>query len=93
MDHLGGRSELRGLTGRCANVLDSLRGGGPIAPALSDSDTMPLPERMATLKDLVSRARRPDGASESADPTLIVTNLGDQGVEAVFGVIQRPEER
>ncbi|WP_237546025.1 2-oxo acid dehydrogenase subunit E2 [Streptomyces sp. SID1046] len=30
-------------------------------------------------------------ASETADPTLTVTNLGDQGVEAVFGVIYPPQ--
>ncbi|WP_330300674.1 2-oxo acid dehydrogenase subunit E2 [Streptomyces sp. NBC_00503] len=73
-------------------VAVSLRGGGLVAPALTDADTMPLPELMATLKDLVSRARGGRlRASETADPTLTVTNLGDQGVEAVFGVIYPPQ--
>ncbi len=47
---------------------------------------------MSALRDLVSRARA--GAlrsSEMADPTLTVTNLGDQGVEEVFGVIYPPQ--
>lgn len=73
-------------------VAVSLRGGGLVAPALTDADTMPLPELMATLKGLVSRARGGRlRASETADPTLTVTNLGDQGVEAVFGVIYPPQ--
>jgi hypothetical protein len=39
---------------------------------------------------LVARARtgRLRG-SETTDPTITVTNLGDQGVESVFGVITR----
>lgn len=70
----------------------SLRGGGLVAPALADADRMPLPELMASLKDLVSRARHGRlRASETADPTLTVTNLGDQGVESVFGVIYPPQ--
>uniref|UniRef100_A0AAU2K1N2 Dihydrolipoamide acetyltransferase component of pyruvate dehydrogenase complex n=1 Tax=Streptomyces sp. NBC_00049 TaxID=2903617 RepID=A0AAU2K1N2_9ACTN len=73
-------------------VAVSLRGGGLVAPALADADTTPLPELMATLKGLVSRARSGRlRASETADPTLTVTNLGDQGVEAVFGVIYPPQ--
>ncbi|MFJ1566466.1 dihydrolipoamide acetyltransferase family protein [Streptomyces erythrochromogenes] len=73
-------------------VAVSLRGGGLVAPALADADTMPLPELMATLKGLVSRARSGRlRASETADPTLTVTNLGDQGVEAVFGVVYPPQ--
>ncbi|WP_445269484.1 2-oxo acid dehydrogenase subunit E2 [Streptomyces sp. DSM 41634] len=73
-------------------VAVSLRGGGLVAPALTDADTMPLAELMATLKGLVARARGGRlRASETADPTLTVTNLGDQGVEAVFGVIYPPQ--
>ncbi|MFD6230309.1 dihydrolipoamide acetyltransferase family protein [Streptomyces sp. NPDC060232] len=70
----------------------SLRGGGLVAPALADADRMPLTDVMAALKDLVSRARHGRlRASETADPTLTVTNLGDQGVESVFGVIYPPQ--
>ncbi|MFJ3927070.1 dihydrolipoamide acetyltransferase family protein [Streptomyces sp. NPDC090022] len=70
----------------------SLRGGGLVAPALADADRLPLPDLMATLKDLVARARRGRlRSSETADPTLTVTNLGDQGAEAVYGVIYPPQ--
>ena len=40
------------------------------------------------------RAGREPGSlrsSEMSDPTITVTNLGDQGVEAVFGVIYPPQ--
>ncbi|WP_225101630.1 2-oxo acid dehydrogenase subunit E2 [Streptomyces sp. CoH27] len=73
-------------------VAVSLRGGGLVAPALHDADTLALPQLMAALKDLVTRARtgRLRG-SEVSDATLTVTNLGDQGVETVFGVIYPPQ--
>lgn len=73
-------------------VAVSLRGGGLVAPALHDADQLRLPELMDRLKDLVARARsgRLTG-SQMSDPTLTVTNLGDQGVEAVHGVIYPPQ--
>ncbi len=47
---------------------------------------------MARMRDLVVRARsgRLRG-SELTDGTITVTNLGDQGVESVFGVIYPPQ--
>ncbi|MFJ3974142.1 dihydrolipoamide acetyltransferase family protein [Streptomyces sp. NPDC090021] len=70
----------------------ALRGGGLVAPALADADRMPLGDVMATMKDLVLRARHGRlRASETADPTVTVTNLGDQGVESVLGVIYPPQ--
>ncbi|MGW6544260.1 dihydrolipoamide acetyltransferase family protein [Streptomyces massasporeus] len=73
-------------------VAVSLRGGGLVAPALHDADTLELPLLMAALKDLVTRARTGRlRASEVSDATITVTNLGDQGVEAVFGVIYPPQ--
>jgi pyruvate dehydrogenase E2 component (dihydrolipoamide acetyltransferase) len=73
-------------------VAVSLRGGGLIAPALHDADRLALPDLMEQLKDLVARSRggRLTG-SEMADPTITVTNLGDQGVELVHGVIYPPQ--
>ena len=47
---------------------------------------------MRALRDLVARARA--GAlrgSEMTDPTITVTNLGEQGVATVFGVIYPPQ--
>ncbi|WP_225800978.1 2-oxo acid dehydrogenase subunit E2 [Streptomyces sp. NK15101] len=73
-------------------VAVSLRGGGLVAPALAHADALSVAEVMAALKDLVARARGGRlRASETADPSLTVTNLGDQGVEAVFGVVYPPQ--
>jgi pyruvate dehydrogenase E2 component (dihydrolipoamide acetyltransferase) len=73
-------------------VAVSLRGGGLVAPAIHDADTLALDDLMAAVRDLVGRARagRLRG-SEMTDPTLTVTNLGDQGVESVMGVIYPPQ--
>ncbi|MFE1313699.1 2-oxo acid dehydrogenase subunit E2 [Streptomyces sp. NPDC058755] len=73
-------------------VAVSLRGGGLVAPALHHADTLALPQLMTALKDLVARARtgRLRG-SEVSDATITVTNLGEQGVETVFGVIYPPQ--
>jgi pyruvate dehydrogenase E2 component (dihydrolipoamide acetyltransferase) len=73
-------------------VAISLRRGGLVAPALHDVDTKPLPQLMAELGDLVQRTRAGSlRSSEIADPTITVTNLGDQGVDAVYGVIYPPQ--
>ena len=73
-------------------VAVSLRGGGLIAPALHDADAVSLEELMARMKDLASRARSGHlRSSEMSDPTLTVTNLGDQGVDLVQGVIYPPQ--
>lgn len=73
-------------------VAVSLRGGGLVAPAIHDADRLDLPALMAALRDLVARARAGRlRRAEMADPTLTVTNLGDQGVESVHGVIYPPQ--
>lgn len=73
-------------------VAISLRGGGLMAPAVRDADRLPLTALMAALRDLVARTRsgRLRG-SELTDATITVTNLGDQGVEFVHGVIYPPQ--
>ncbi|MFD5466765.1 dihydrolipoamide acetyltransferase family protein [Kitasatospora sp. NPDC127059] len=73
-------------------VAVALRGGGLVAPAIHDAADLTPAELMARLRDLVARARagRLRG-SETSDPTITVTSLGDQGVEAVFGVIYPPQ--
>jgi pyruvate dehydrogenase E2 component (dihydrolipoamide acetyltransferase) len=44
------------------------------------------------MSDLVKRARAGSlRSSELADATVTVTNLGDQGAEAVYGVIYPPQ--
>ncbi len=73
-------------------VAISLRQGGLVAPALHDTDRQSLGELMRNLRDLVKRARAGSlRSSELSDPTITVTSLGEQGVEAVFGVIYPPQ--
>jgi pyruvate dehydrogenase E2 component (dihydrolipoamide acetyltransferase) len=73
-------------------VAISLRAGGLIAPALHDVADKPLDRLMHELADLVRRCRAGGlRSSELSDPTVTVTHLGDQGVEAVFGVIYPPQ--
>ena len=73
-------------------VAISLRQGGLIAPAILDADQKSLPELMTSLRDLVSRTRNGKlRSSEMTASTITVTNLGDQGVEEVYGVIYVPQ--
>jgi pyruvate dehydrogenase E2 component (dihydrolipoamide acetyltransferase) len=70
----------------------SLRGGGLLAPAIHDADDLGLDALMGKLRDIVGRARSGRlRSSEMSDPTITVTNLGDQGVEEVYGVIYPPQ--
>jgi len=70
----------------------ALRGGGLVAPALRDADRLPLPALMASLRDLIGRARASGlRSSELTDPTITVTSLGDRGAESVLGVIYPPQ--
>ncbi len=73
-------------------VAIALRGGGLVAPALHDVQAKPLAQLMRELADLVQRARAGSlRSSEMSDPTITVTNLGDQGVASVLGVIYPPQ--
>ena len=69
-------------------VAISLRQGGLVNPAIHDVDKKGLEDLMENMLDLVNRARTGHlRSSEISDGTITVTNLGDQGVESVFGVI------
>ena len=70
----------------------ALRGGGLVAPAIHDTDTLDLEAVMAATRDLVERSRtgRLRG-SEMMDPTITLTALGDRGVDSVTGVIFPPQ--
>jgi pyruvate dehydrogenase E2 component (dihydrolipoamide acetyltransferase) len=73
-------------------VAVSLRGGGLIAPVLRDADGGSLRQLMAALREAVNRARRGTlRSSELGGASATVTNLGEQGVEKVFGVIHPPQ--
>ncbi|HEX9786836.1 MAG TPA: dihydrolipoamide acetyltransferase family protein [Candidatus Binatia bacterium] len=73
-------------------VAISLRQGGLINPAIHEVDKKNLDELMENMLDLVNRARTGHlRSSELSDGTITVTNLGEQGVESVFGVIYPPQ--
>ena len=70
----------------------SLRGGGLVAPALHDVDRKAVDVVSRELVELVTRARTGRlRSSEVTDATLTVTNLGERGVEAVYGIIYPPQ--
>lgn len=73
-------------------VAVSLRGGGLVTPAVHDAAGLTTVELMARLKDLALRGRTGRlRSSELTGATITVTNLGDQGVESVTGVIFPPQ--
>ena len=73
-------------------VAISLRGGGLVAPAIRDAGHKDVDTLMRELRELVQRARAGRlRSSELSDPTVTVTNLGDQGVETVYGIIYPPQ--
>jgi pyruvate dehydrogenase E2 component (dihydrolipoamide acetyltransferase) len=70
----------------------ALRQGGLIAPAIHHVDRKSLDELMEALRDLIPRVRAGRlRSSEMTDATITVTNLGDLGVETVYGVIYPPQ--
>jgi pyruvate dehydrogenase E2 component (dihydrolipoamide acetyltransferase) len=69
-----------------------MREGGLVAPAIFDADTLSVEELMRRLQDLVGRVRSGGlRGSELSAPTITVTQLGDQGVDSVTGVINPPQ--
>jgi pyruvate dehydrogenase E2 component (dihydrolipoamide acetyltransferase) len=73
-------------------VAISLRGGGLMIPAIHAAEQKSLEELMAALRDVITRARSGRlRSSEITEGTITVTNLGDLGVETVFGVIYPPQ--
>ena len=70
----------------------SLRSGGLLVPVIAGADSLSVEDLMARLKDLTRRARA--GRLRGADlrpPSITVTNLGEQGVESVQGVVYPPQ--
>jgi pyruvate dehydrogenase E2 component (dihydrolipoamide acetyltransferase) len=70
----------------------SLRQGGLVAPAIHHTDMKTLDELVEAMRDLIMRTRAGRlRSSEMSDATITLTNLGDMGVEKVFGVIYPPQ--
>lgn len=70
----------------------ALRAGGLVTPSVRDAQSLSLDALMAALADVVTRARSGRlRSSELAGGTVTVTNLGDLGVDSVFGIIYPPQ--
>lgn len=70
----------------------ALRQGGLITPAILQAEQKDPGQLMAALSDLIARARGGHlRSSEIAEGTITITNLGDLGVETVYGVIYPPQ--
>lgn len=75
-----------------AGVAVALRGGGLIAPAIMDAASQQLDQLMASMRDLVARARsgRLRG-SEMTQGTITISSLGENGVDGMTAVIYPPQ--
>lgn len=70
----------------------ALRSGGLITPALLDAQDKDLTATMSSLGDLITRTRAGKlRSTELTKQTITITNLGDLGVERVYGVIYPPQ--
>ena len=68
------------------------REGGLLTPALLNAQEMNLDETMKAFHDLITRTRSGKlRSSEITEQTIVITNLGDLGVERVYGVIYPPQ--
>ena len=73
-------------------VAIALRGGGLIAPAILEAETMDSDAIMAAMRDLVARTRTGRlRNSEITQGTITVSSLGETGVDALTGVIYPPQ--
>jgi pyruvate dehydrogenase E2 component (dihydrolipoamide acetyltransferase) len=70
----------------------AMRGGGLIAPAILDADAMGLDALMAAMRDLVARTRTGRlRNSEVTQGTITISSLGENGVDALSGIIYPPQ--
>jgi pyruvate dehydrogenase E2 component (dihydrolipoamide acetyltransferase) len=73
-------------------VAVAMRDGGLLTPTIHAAEGKDLATLMRDLRDLVARARRGRlRTDELGGASITVTNLGDQGVESVLGVIVPPQ--
>ncbi len=69
----------------------SLRSGGLVTPTVVDADQLSPAEMMATMRDMVTGARKGQLRSRWMAPSSIaITNLGDNGADRVGGMIFPP---
>jgi len=70
----------------------AMRGGGLVTPAIRDTDSLSLDALMQAMRDVTARVRSGGlRSSEMTMGTLTVSALGDNGVDALAGVIYPPQ--
>jgi len=70
----------------------ALRKNGLITPALLDAHDLNLNDLMKSMSDLITRTRSGKlRSSEMTKQTITITNLGDLGVESIYGIIYPPQ--
>lgn len=70
----------------------ALRGGGLMAPAILNADTLSLADLMEAMRDVTARTRAGRlKSSEMSMGTLTFSGLGETGVEAMAGIIVPPQ--
>jgi pyruvate dehydrogenase E2 component (dihydrolipoamide acetyltransferase) len=70
----------------------AMRGGGLIAPAIREVETLSLDALMERLRDLVSRVRGGRlRSSELAEGTVTFSNLGEETADEVLPLIYPPQ--
>jgi pyruvate dehydrogenase E2 component (dihydrolipoamide acetyltransferase) len=70
----------------------SLRTGGVMIPAIHDVGAKTIDEIMASLNDVIPRARALKlRSSDLSETTITITSLGEGSVETVYGVIYPPQ--
>ena len=70
----------------------SLRTGGVMIPAIHNADKKSIDELMASLNDIIPRARAMKlRSSELSESTFTITSLGEENAETVYGVIYPPQ--
>ena len=70
----------------------SLRTGGVMIPAIHDAGGKSIDELMASLNDVIPRARALKlRSSDLSETTITITSLGEGSVETVYGVIYPPQ--
>jgi pyruvate dehydrogenase E2 component (dihydrolipoamide acetyltransferase) len=75
-----------------AGMAIALRGGGLVAPAIHNTETLSLSQVMDALRDLTNRVRAGRfRGSELADPTITLTSLGERGVDWLQPIIYPPQ--
>jgi len=70
----------------------AMRGGGLIAPAILEAQSRDPDQIMAAMRDLVARTRTGRlRNSEITQGTITISSLGENGVDALIGVIYPPQ--